>query len=203
MTKTLHPPGQEMVKARLLSAALELFTSRGYASTTVREIVAAAGVTKPVLYYYFGSKEGIYLALMQETYATFAKRTALLTAHPGTVRERIIHFCTGVLDEFVEQIDVVRLIYAMYFGPPQGAPPFPYEEPFDRMLETIGGLVREGIATGELHDVPEGDVTWVLIAALNTVMEEQLCHTPPRMNRDGLVRILNLIISGLGQGAKK
>ena len=52
------------VRERLLREALRLFTERGYAATTVREIVAAAGVTKPVLYYYFGSKEGLYLEIM-------------------------------------------------------------------------------------------------------------------------------------------
>lgn len=67
------------------------------------------------------------------------------------------------------------------------------------MLETIGSLVREGIATGELREVPEYDATWALIAALNTVMEEQLCHAPPRIDRGGLVRVLNLIINGLGK----
>ncbi len=49
------------VRQRLLRAASDLFAQKGYAATTVREIVAAVGVTKPVLYYYFGSKEGLYL----------------------------------------------------------------------------------------------------------------------------------------------
>ena len=44
-----------------LSAARELFARKGYSGTSVREIVAAADVTKPVLYYYFRNKEGLYL----------------------------------------------------------------------------------------------------------------------------------------------
>jgi TetR/AcrR family transcriptional regulator len=39
------------VRKRLLKAALELFTKKGFAATSVREIVEIAGVTKPVLYY--------------------------------------------------------------------------------------------------------------------------------------------------------
>jgi len=35
------------------------FTIKGFASTTVREVCQAAGVTAPALYYYFGSKEGL------------------------------------------------------------------------------------------------------------------------------------------------
>jgi hypothetical protein len=56
----------------LLSAAREVFTRKGYSATSVREIVAAAGVTRPVLYYYFRNKEGIYLELLREPFAKLA-----------------------------------------------------------------------------------------------------------------------------------
>jgi len=42
-------PENGSARQRLLAAATDLFTQRGYAATTVREIVGAAGVTKPVL----------------------------------------------------------------------------------------------------------------------------------------------------------
>ena len=41
-----------------------LFAERGYAATTLDEIAAAAGVTKPVLYRHFESKKELYLALL-------------------------------------------------------------------------------------------------------------------------------------------
>ena len=204
MSKTIQNPELGILaRERLLAAALELFTGRGYAAASVREIVALAGVSKPVLYYYFGSKEGIYLELMHNTYLIFTERTALLTACRGTARERVIYFCTGFLDAFLEHIGVARLIYSIYFGPPQGAPHFPHEKFFDEMLEILRGMVREGIAAGELKDVDEWDATWALISGLNTIMEEQLCRTPPRIDRAGLERVLNLIFNGIGQGAKR
>jgi len=46
-------------KERLLEAGTALFAERGYNGTFIREIVARAGVTKTVLYYYFKSKEGM------------------------------------------------------------------------------------------------------------------------------------------------
>jgi TetR/AcrR family transcriptional regulator len=200
MDKRLQPPDQDlMARERLLSAALELFTSRGYASASVREIAAAAGVNKPALYYYFGSKEGIYLELMQSAYVLFTERTGPLVAFQGTARERVIHFCTGFLDEFLAHIAVGRLIYSICFGPPQGAPQFPHEQFFDEMLEIIRAMVRDGITTGEVRNVDEGDAAWALISVLNSVMEEQLCRTSPRVDREGLVRMLALIFDGLGR----
>ena len=68
---TPSEPLEATVREELLAGATELFTRKGYASTTVREIVTAAGVTKPVLYYYFRNKEGIYLELIRQPFARF------------------------------------------------------------------------------------------------------------------------------------
>lgn len=190
-----------MARERLLAAALELFTAKGYAATSVREIVATAGVSKPALYYYFSNKEGIYLALMRNTYETFREQTSLLTAHSGSAHERIIHFCTGMFDCFLAHIDVARIIYSIYFGPPQGAPPFPHERFFDEMLEIIRGMAQEGIEAGELKRIDDSDAAWALISSLNSVMEEQFCHKLPRVDREGLLRMLNLIFDGISHGS--
>ena len=55
---------EQQAKESLFSAAVALFAEKGYASTSVREIVASAGVTKPVLYYYFESKEGLFRTIL-------------------------------------------------------------------------------------------------------------------------------------------
>ncbi len=191
------------VRDRLLAAALQLFTRKGYAATTVREIVDAAGVTKPVLYYYFGSKGGLYLELMNSSHAILERIIAEIIATPGSSRDRIIRFCTGVFDGSLECIEVVRLIYSIYFGPPQGAPPFSHDQLFDRLLEILEVLVCEGVSSGELQKVNERDATWAIVGGLIVVLEEQLCHTPPRIGREGLVRMLNLMFSGIGQGEDK
>src|SRR6201989_836679 len=49
-----------------LGAAHELFAERGYAAVTMDEIAAAVGVTKPLLYNYFGNKERLYIACMEQ-----------------------------------------------------------------------------------------------------------------------------------------
>jgi AcrR family transcriptional regulator len=48
-----------------LGAAHELFAERGFADVTMDEIAAAVGVTKPLLYNYFGNKERLYIACME------------------------------------------------------------------------------------------------------------------------------------------
>lgn len=53
-------------RARILAAALGVFGQRGYAGAGMREIAAAAGLTEGALYHYFGGKEDLLRALMDD-----------------------------------------------------------------------------------------------------------------------------------------
>ena len=55
-------------KARLLDAAAGVFARHGFRDAGVREICAAAGVNQASVNYHFGSKEGLYSAVLQDAY---------------------------------------------------------------------------------------------------------------------------------------
>jgi AcrR family transcriptional regulator len=61
--------GQSGVKQTILAKALELFSAKGYEGVSVSELTEAASITKPTLYYYFGSKEGLFEAVLQSYYS--------------------------------------------------------------------------------------------------------------------------------------
>jgi AcrR family transcriptional regulator len=193
----LPAPPQPEARERLLDSALTLFTQRGYAASSVREICAEAGVTKPVLYYYFGSKEGLYLHLMEGAYSLFESMLVQITTFTGSVRQRIIHFCEVVFDRSIEQLPVVRLMYSIYYGAPQGAPAFDLEKYYDRMLEVIAGLVQEGIDLDEIRPEKVSDMVWAVLSCLSIAIEEQLCHRHPRLDGAAMTRMLNLLFDGI------
>jgi AcrR family transcriptional regulator len=195
-------PDNPAVRERLLAEALRLFTARGYAATTVRELVAAAGVTKPVLYYYFGSKEGLYLEIMNGISHLFEQRITDLQQSGGTVRERLLRFFAGMLTAANENLQAVRLAYAIYFGPPQGAPFIDFNQFFNTTLAMVYALIDEGMANGEFRVVDRHALAWVLVGSHNTILEEQICHAPPRVDRDGLVRTISLILDGVAARAE-
>jgi len=203
MEKILSQPVQEnpAVRERLLAEALRLFTSRGFSATTVREIVEAAGVTKPVLYYYFGSKEGLYLEIMEGISRVFEQRVNELQMLPGSVRERLIHFFAGIYRGAHENLQAVKLAYSIYFGPPQGAPFVDFNCFFDRTLEIVDNLLSEGIVSGEIRPVDRNTLTWALVGCHNTILEEQVCRSSPRMDCDSLVNVLNMILDGVSPAA--
>ena len=63
--------GERLARAErerlMLGAAGEAFATHGFHGSSMDEIAVAAGITKPMLYRYFGSKEGLYAAYLRMT----------------------------------------------------------------------------------------------------------------------------------------
>jgi TetR/AcrR family transcriptional repressor of nem operon len=58
-------------KSRILEAAQTLLSSHGYESTTIDDIITAAGVTKGAFYHYFKSKEHLCEMIIEQTHAAY------------------------------------------------------------------------------------------------------------------------------------
>ncbi len=185
------------VRRRLLDGAAELFARKGYAGTTVREIVAAGQVTKPVLYYYFGNKEGIYLELMREAFTRLDELLAASQEDEESASRKILRLFDRVYTLFTENIKAARVMYAIYYGPPQGAPFFDFEAYHFKFQQTIQRLVREGIRRGEFRKADPGEMAWAIIGALNVALEVHLGHPDQQLGQEGLARVLRVIFQGI------
>ncbi|MBI4914329.1 MAG: TetR/AcrR family transcriptional regulator [Acidobacteria bacterium] len=193
----------ETVRTRLVAAAIGLFARKGYAATTVREIVEVAGVTKPVLYYYFGSKEGIFHEVMREALVEFEATIADALAAPGGARDRIGRFLDGAFSLVLDHLDVMRVIDSFYYGPPQGAPAFDFEVIHTRFMDTLTNLVREGMEAGEFRRGDAEDVAWAIVGPFEVARGMSLCHPEKDFGRDRLARLLQVVFEGVSANNAK
>jgi TetR/AcrR family transcriptional regulator len=188
---------------RLLAAATDLFSRKGYSATTTREIVAAAKVTKPVLYYYFRNKEGIYIELMEKA---FAELDALLNASQnqrGSATQRLLRLSDQVFNLFLENIQSATLMFNIYYGKPQGAPFFDFDAYFLKFMDTIRRLIKIGIQQREFRKGSLEDMTWLVLGAVSVATNAQLFHTKRGMDRKRLVRMLKLILQAFSSKRKR
>lgn len=193
-----RPPARTLpARERLLATASDLFTRRGYAATSVREIVAGAGVTKPLLYHHFASKEGIFLALVGRLEREMEERLDAVRLTPGTPLERIRAICQSIYSIADGREPEVRLLYAIYYGPPQGTPEVDIEALPLRIEAALAEAVREGMACGEIRP---GDVRFTTLAlqgSLITAIECHIAERQPSLGPDGLDRLLDVILQGV------
>lgn len=99
----------EDIRTNILDAARHLFAHRGYGSTSVREVVAAAGVTKPTLYYWFENKEALYLECLRSTFAELNPLVEAALSGPGDIRERLVRFANDYVQKGLDDLDGLRL----------------------------------------------------------------------------------------------
>jgi TetR/AcrR family transcriptional regulator len=187
----------DSVQGRLMTSAIALFARKGYAGTTVREIVEAAGVTKPALYYHFGSKEGIFLAMMAEATQEFEATAAMALETEGSARERILQYLDSMFVLILDHLDVMRVLDAIYYGPPQGAPSFDFDALHRRFIEVLGRLVSEGIDSGEFRPGDPDDVTWAIVGPFEVARGMSLSHPETDFGRDRLARLLGVVFEGV------
>ena len=186
-------------RQRLLETATELFATKGYAGTSVREIVERAGVSKPVLYYYFKSKEGLFYAILE--WAADVQQTILneIFANSGTVLDRFIYFYRRILEGVEEYQNLYKMIHALIYGPPQGAPEYDFPQYQRHMFDAVKRIYRNGLKTREVQSADEDEVAFLVLSLIdfslnmNQVLPEMADSQRPE-------RLLRLAFQGLSQG---
>jgi AcrR family transcriptional regulator len=189
---------EQQAKEALLSAAVALFAEKGYASTSVREIVASAGVTKPVLYYYFESKEGLFRAILDWAGEQQEILLKNVLDTPGTALERMAYLYRLIFKGVMENGNLFKLIHNLIFGPPQGAPPYDVEQYHRRMVDAIKAIYLKGRSEGELKDADPEEVAILLLGV--TDLSFHLYYIQPEsFDQAQPERLLELAFQGLSE----
>jgi len=97
-------------REQLVEVGRALFARKGFDATSIEEIAAEAGVSKPVVYEHFGGKEGLYAVVVDREMQELAGRiTASLTA-AGSSRELVERAALALLDYIESSSDGFRIL---------------------------------------------------------------------------------------------
>jgi len=115
----------EDTRRRILETALDLFAAQGYEGTSTRQIAEGAGVNLPAIQYYFGNKEGLYRAIIEDIVADTERhmsavlpRVRAALDNPAATAADLTELLCETLEAFVTvvtsgpQVDSRRLIFA-------------------------------------------------------------------------------------------
>ncbi|MFQ5960939.1 MAG: TetR/AcrR family transcriptional regulator [Candidatus Methylomirabilales bacterium] len=98
-------------KGRIERVARRVFARNGFDGASIRQIVAEARVTKPVLYYYFKNKHNLYLSLLEAAVAPLCERVELIAKGNASPLERLEEIVTAFLQFFRERPDEFHLLH--------------------------------------------------------------------------------------------
>lgn len=89
---------REATRALLIAEGRRRFARDGYAAVGLTEIVTALGITKGALYHHFGSKSGLFRAVLAQVQQEVADRvTAAASQHPDDAWQQLVAGCEAFL----------------------------------------------------------------------------------------------------------
>ncbi len=156
---------------RILLSALALFSARGYDATSVREICEAAGITKPTLYHFYGSKEGVYRALVDGVLEDFRSQLTHQLDQGGPVVERLRRVARSYFEAARGRRELMRFIFGLIHNPPASAPVTDFTRFYDEIVRLVAAAVDEGVADHVFAPAP----TEVRMLLFMGALGEALC----------------------------
>jgi len=139
---------------RIRDIAFSLFLDRGYEATSMRNICKGAGIEQPTLYYFFGSKEGLFFSIINRLWAQYKQ---FHTEHGGETEmvspeERLYGIFRNSVLFAMENRRPVSFYYRFSLFPPVGLDKKVHafldrieEESRKQVEKTIGELIDQGI----------------------------------------------------------
>jgi AcrR family transcriptional regulator len=101
-------------RAAIIDAAIRLFSEKGFAGTTTRELAASVGVSEPVLYQHFGTKRELYAAILEEKAVAGERSLPDIRcpelAPPENDREFLTALATSIVEWHTSDPAYIRLL---------------------------------------------------------------------------------------------
>lgn len=169
----------EKRKAHIIKSAFNVFSRKGYALTSMDDIVKEASVSKGGIYHYFKSKEEIFLEIAE---MRLGKRRTLVELLSGedTVVGFFEKYIMTILESLKEEESIMTAKFSFEFWAILTRDPNLRrlaQDRYDRFYELLEGVISSGIDSGELRpDIDIETTAFVMIATLdgmiytNTVM---------------------------------
>jgi|GEM_PF-2714587 len=157
----------EESKVAILSAAKSIFSSRGFTGTSIRDIANLAKVNHAIIRYHFGSKEGLWLAVMMDL---ITEGTNLRKNHPfdpdmkdrASIIRSIRDFLRVRVAHYSKKPEFIKMIYLINL---EGGERF---EQMDVLLrqayQGTQSILKKMIATGVFKDINLTDLYFLLPA---------------------------------------
>jgi AcrR family transcriptional regulator len=185
-------------RRRILRAALKHFANAGYAATSVQQIVGAAKVSKPALYYHFRDKADLFEALVNEAHDERYEMVQKALARGKNLRGQLVEVLAALFDYFHKNRDLTRIAFATAFAAPGEVPPhLSYLEKCERNFEVIHMLFRQALKRGEVNRRFDSlELAYGFYGQGNIYIMSHLMMPNYRLDRRAAGRIVDLFLAG-------
>ncbi|OYX63828.1 MAG: TetR family transcriptional regulator [Novosphingobium sp. 32-60-15] len=185
---------REAKRMAVLTAAVKMFNARGYHATSLDDVAASLGVSKPTIYHYLGNKERVLVECL--TFGMDQLLTAAADARAGLGRgiDRLRAFLISYAEVNMEDFGRCNILTANETLSPDARETIRLLK--RRIHATMQELVEEGIADGSIAPCYAKFAALTLASALNGPSR---WHSPdgPQSPPEIAVALVNFLTAGL------
>jgi len=195
---TPQPDRAQERRQQIMDAALACFARKGYHKTTMDDIVAESGLSKGTLYWYFRSKDELFLSLVNSFFLAIQQDMDAIFEQPASASQKL----RTMADEFARFYgEVAQFLNVFFEFWMQGTLNEQLNQLFHSMLSeyrgVIGGVIQEGIQAGEFKAVDADQLAVVVMAAYDGLWFYKMLM-PDEVDLDRVSRtFIEALFSGL------
>jgi AcrR family transcriptional regulator len=203
MESSPQQPAPETAPARerILRAAARLYAARGFEGTSMRDIAAAAGVTKPLIFYHFASKERLYASLLQEALGACRQGGEAILAAPLPATEKLRRFLASHVQVIRKKPEVFAFAHGLLTVAQELPLGFDYRAEGRALFNQVVQVIEAGQASGEFRRADAEAVAILALASLgmyaHALLLGELDALPERLEDT----LLDLLLHGIKETA--
>jgi AcrR family transcriptional regulator len=165
---TPQPDRAEERRQQIMEAALACFARKGYHKTTMDDIVAESGLSKGTLYWYFKSKDDLFVSLVKSFFLDMRQDSDAILAQHETASGKL----RAIAQYFVKFFQEMEPFFSVFFEFwMQSALSQEINHWFSELLgqyqTVIAGVVQEGVTTGEFKASDSRDLALAFMAVFD------------------------------------
>jgi AcrR family transcriptional regulator len=198
MEVQVHTVADHDTRDKIFRSAARLFADRGYNGVSVREISELSGVSKPMIYYYFGSKEGIYSELLKTGRDFASENLQAILACDLPLRDKLVELFKARFAMCHRHPEYVRFYLSALLSSD--------DLPFTKMMTSdilhpqtlLKQMIQNGINSGEMSCRINANIVAAMIAGVQFVyIWQNLNLNEPVLDDHLAEEIVNHLLHGM------
>lgn len=185
-------------RAQIIQAARACFARQGYHRTTMDDIVRESGLSKGTLYWYFSSKEALFLAILDAWWRDLAQTIQKPASDATSTVERLTAWIDALIRFLRTGLDRVQLIMEFWAEVHRSRE---IEQRLGQIYQErarlLADIIQQGVDRGEFRAVDPYTTAQTFLAAYDGLLLQQVL-LPDRLSWDEVNRlVIDTLLHGL------
>jgi AcrR family transcriptional regulator len=187
-------------KTKIFNVAARLISQKGYNAVSMREISEQSGVSKPMIYYYFNSKEGLYRHLFDSAITYSDAQINEVLDRDISVKQKLIEITKARFHQTLKYPDFARFFLHLFIFMEDTPLSEQYQTTAIVRREILSKLIQKGIHNKEFGvSVKATIAVEILIGTLIHFISQQLASSKKILSDRLAEEIIELLFKGLNE----